>query len=300
MNWDDLRFLLAVHRDKTLTAAARSLGVNHATVSRRLQSVERAVGSRLFDKTTEGYRPTAACGPLLEVAERMERELLSLDRAVVGQDARLAGPLSVTTVDIVAMQLATPLAQFCRAYPEISLELSVDYQTLSLSRREADVALRLTNTPDETLVGRKACRVEFALYGAKKMLAGQRTPGDLNALPWVGWHESAGARLTERWMRRFAPEAPISCRVDSAPVMREMVRAGAGVGFLPCFEGDALEGLERLREPEDDFGMDLWMLTHVDLRRSARVKAFIDFMCEAVRALVPRYAGELQRPDNSV
>ena len=292
MQWDDLRLLLAIDRSGTLSAAGRELGVNHSTVSRRLAALEEELGCRLFDRQDRVYVATVAGEDMLSVANRIEDELQALDRRVLGRDDRLSGTLRVTTLDFLAMRFVEAFRDFSVRYPNVDLELSADNQPRSLSKREADVALRFTvGSPPEHLVGRRLCRVEFALYGARS-LVGDGTDVDLEALPWMGWDDRAGARLTERWMKTHVPRARVAARVDSTLLFMESIRVGMGIAFLPCFEGERMREVVRLRPLEPDFGMDFWALTHPDLRSSARVRAFMDHMTAVIKPLQAEYAGE--------
>lgn len=292
MNWDDLRFLLALSRAGSLSQAAIELSVNHSTVSRRIHSLEEQVGTRLFDKTSDGYAVTTAGEELQRVAERIENELHGLDRAVLGQDERLSGSLRFTTVDVAAAIHAPDITSFTRRYPQIDLEAVVDNSLRSLTRREADVALRMSNEPPETLIGRRVARAEFALYGARSLVERMGRDRDLGDYPWLAWDASMGAKLTERWMQRHVPNARICCRLDSAMFFLAAVEAGMGVAFLLCHAGDSRPSLERLRPVEPGFGMDMWLLTHPDLRHTARVRAFMNHMAGAVAAHGDRYAGK--------
>ncbi len=289
MNWDDLRFFLAVARQRTLLQAGKQLGVNHSTVSRRIHALQEDTGSRLFDRNPDGWVLTAAGEELLAIATRVESEFAAVDRTVLGQDARLSGPLRVTTIDMLAIYHADVFGSFADRYPDVELELSVDNTPRSLTKREADVALRMTNAPPEYLVGRKILRHEFAVYGARE-LVNTMDGEDLESIPWLAWDERVGARLTREWMQKNVPGARIACRVDTSTVMFACVAAGIGITFLPCAYGDTHPELRRIREPEDGFGMDLWLLTHPDLRATARVRAFMGHVVERMVPLPSEFS----------
>jgi DNA-binding transcriptional LysR family regulator len=276
MNWDDLRFFLAAARSKTLSAAARRLGVNQTTVTRRLDALEGELGVRLFDRTPEGIVATQAGAEILRVAERVEDSVVTLERQALGLDARLTGGLRVTTLDMTAHYEARLFDAFARRYPGIELELTVGNFPRNLTRRESDVAIRWTDAPPEHLVGHRVARAEYALYGASSLLDTLPARIALSDYPWLGWDQSSNARVTWAWMRENVPEANIVCRFDMALAMHAAIRAGMGVGFMPCAYGDADPGLRRLRPVEPGFGIDIWVLTHPDLRTSARVRAFLD------------------------
>ena len=291
MNWDDLRFILAIEREGTLTAAAAELGVNHSTVSRRLAALEDEVGCRLFDRQPTGYVATDAGSDVVGVAQRVEEAVHSLDRRVIGRDTRLHGPVRLTTFDGLAVRHINLFQAFQRRYPAIELEISVENAPVSLTRREADVALRLSNRPPEHLVGRKILRAEFALYGHRELVA--EHGDELAAYPWLAWDERLGARLTQEWMQQHVPDAQIAAVIDSSALMIRSVQLGFGIQFLICAEGDGHPDLVRLRPPEPGFGMDLWVLTHPDLRGTARVKAFMDHLYDGLREHADQYAGVL-------
>ncbi len=151
MTWDDLRFLLAVCREGTLTGAARTLNVNHSTVFRRVRSIENKLCVQLFERLPNGYAMTEAGETALKAGENIEREFLRLSHELAGKDSRLHGKLKITAPDALVIKLLVPyIASFCETYPEIKMELSIANNYLSLSRREADIAIRATNLPPET------------------------------------------------------------------------------------------------------------------------------------------------------
>ncbi len=229
-------------------------------------------------------------GIMMLQRERVEEAVHSLDRRVLGRDARLHGPLRLTTFDALAVRHVALFKGFQRRYPDIELEISVENAPVSLTRREADVALRLTNSPPEHLVGRKILRAEFALYAHRDLVAEH---GDnLGGYPWLAWDERLGARLTQEWMDANVPEARIAAVIDSSALMIRSVQRGFGIQFLICPEGDGRPELVRLRPPEPGFGMDLWVLTHPDLRGTARVKAFMDHLYDGLREHAEAYAGD--------
>jgi DNA-binding transcriptional LysR family regulator len=276
MNWDDLRFFLAAARSRTLSGAARRLGVNQTTVTRRLEALEAELGVRLFDRTPGGIIATQAGAEILRVAEQVEDNVAALERQALGLDARLTGELRVTTLDMTAFYEAGLFDGFARRHPGIELELSVGNFPRNLTRREADVAIRWTDAPPEHLVGHRVARAEYALYGANSLLETLPAEVGLADYPWLGWDMTSNARVTWAWMQQNIPEANIVCRFDMALAMHAAIKAGMGVGFMPCAYADGDPTLRRLRPVEPGFGIDIWVLTHPDLRGSARVRAFLD------------------------
>lgn len=285
MDWDNLRFALAVARNRSLTAAAAELGVTHSTVGRRLAALEAEAGVRVFDRHPEGYVATAAGEQLLAIASAMQEQVHQLDRSVLGHDARLRGPLCVATVDLRAVHQMDVFASFTERYPEVQLQITAGHVFHNLGRREADVALRATNRPQPTLVGRKLGRLEYALYGARALVERVGRDAPFDDYPWVLWSDRLDARLTEERKHAHAPRGRVACRVDNASVFHAAVTGGVGIGFMPFLDASREEGLVQLRPMEPDFGMDLWLLTHPDLRHAARVRAFMDHVVERFSAL---------------
>lgn len=281
--WDDLKTVLAIAEAASLSGAARRLGVSHATVFRRLGAIEERLGVKLFERDAKGYTPTAAGEDVADAAKRIETEVAGIERRVVGRDLLPSGSLRITTTDTLLEGLLTPiLGGFRSDYPDISLEITVSNAPLSLSRREADVAVRVTQAPPESLVGQRIGRIAQAVYGAAADFPTE-VPRDHAALRWVGPDETLWYPQLDSWMKREGHDARCGYRVDSLQGVRWAVCAGIGVAVLPCYVGDTDAHLVRLTEPIPEMGADLWLLTHPDLRRVVRVRAFTDYIGDAVR-----------------
>ena len=282
MNWDDLRFVLALHRTGTLSAAGEALDVSHTTVARRLKSIEETLGARLFDATPEGYLATAAGLEAAEGAARIEAEALSIEAQLVGRDAHLRGTLHVSTMDLLARRYAGAIAAFVADHPSIDLSLTVADARASLPRREADVLIRLTNSPPESLVGRRIERLEFAAYGHVDLVCEAGETAGFEDLPWVSWTEGAESDWLDQWLRANAPEARVAMRIDaSASTILDIVLSGVGVHFLPRFVAERHPELRRIGDVRPEFSTDVWLLTLPALRRNPRVRAFMDWISSA-------------------
>jgi DNA-binding transcriptional LysR family regulator len=279
VDWDDLRYVLAISRERTLSRAAESLGTSHTTVGRRLRALEEALGARLFDATPEGFVATAAGQDLAEVAERTESDVLALEARVLGQDVRLQGKLRVATMDMLFRRYQDAFASFLARYPSVELTVAASDREVSLLRREADVALRMTRTPPEHLVGRKVGRVEFAVYGSRQLVERVGAGAAYGAYPWLHWDERLEPRWLDDWLARHAPGAKVAVRVDmSSLLLREVIAAGVGIHFLACVEGDAEPRLQRIGPVVEEYARDVWLLTLPELRHTSRVRAFLDHM----------------------
>lgn len=279
-NWDDLRVFLAVARAGSLSGAARSLGVNHSTVFRRVAGLEETLGVRLFDRLPTGYALTPAGEETLGIVERIEADVTTLDRTVTGQDLRLSGTVRITAIDMLAFWLLPDhLRRFRETHPGIEVEIVVGNEALNLSRRETDIALRIGNTPPETLVGRKVGQLEFAIYGAPDYCAAH--PGaDLAQQDWIGF-DSAHAPLT-RQLEKLLPGMRPAVRSNSVACAVRLAKAGLGLALLPCAIAELKPDLIRVAELPESFGLDLWLLTHEDLRHTARIRAVLEFLTPAL------------------
>ena len=299
MDWSALPILLAISRSDSLSAAARSLGVNQTTVSRRLDALEEAMGCRLVERSTSRLSLTEAGEVAVLMSEQMETIAIDLKRQLLGGDARLSGTLVVTTTDTLALYEPLLFSSFSEKYPEVNLELKTGYHHSSIQRREADVALRWTNEPDETLFGRKMVRAHYALYGEKNLIKkiGRRAP--LQQFPWLAWSPDSGPRITERWMRANVPEARVVAFYDSAVAMHAAIASGAGIAYMPIAFGDAWDELIRISDIEESFGYDIWCLTHPDLASTARVRAFLSHAAEYFKSHQQRFSGKTKSPISS-
>ena len=219
------------------------------------------------------------------MAERMEADVAAFARKLAGQALSPAGELRVTTNDTLLVHLLTPLfARFFEQCPDVRLDLVLSNQALNLSKRDADVAIRATDDPPDTLVGRRVATISWALYGRRDQFPDPAAVKltDLQERRWVALGDNLGAVKAARFVReRVAPER-IAYKVNTVLGLTEAVEAGIGIGPLPCFIADGRPSLVRLALPNPDFSTGLWLLTHPDLRQSARVRAFLDFMAAEI------------------
>ena len=294
--WDDLRLVKAIADAQGLAGAAERLGVNHSTVFRRLGQIEDTLGVMLFERHRSGYAPTVAGEELVAVAGRVDEEIAGFARKLAGRDLTPAGELRVTTSDTLLIHLLTPMfARFRQHCPDVRLDLVVGNQSLNLSQRDADVAIRATDHPPETLVGRRAARIAWALYGDAQSFAepGALDPSLLQQRSWVGLGENLGSVRAARYLRDHVPAPRVAYRVNTVLGLAEAVEAGIGIGHLPCFVADTRPGLVRLAPPAPDLADDLWLLTHPDLRQSPRVRVFLDFIAAEIARHRRLIEGEL-------
>ena len=277
LSWDEFRLVKSIADARSLVGAAERLGVNQSTVYRRLAALEAAVGARLFDRSRAGYEPTAAGKDMIALAATMAESIIEFERRVAGRDVKPTGKLSVTVPVGVGLHFMPAIvAQFQALNPGVVVELILSNEALDLSRRDADIAIRLTNDPPETLVGRRICTARFCLY-RRRDAAEEAGATAAESIGFIGYADSFGPESGRRWMEANVGPGRIAARANSAHCMLELALEGIGAALLPCFLGDRNPNLIRVGYllPELDAG--LWTLTHADLRRAARVRAFMDF-----------------------
>lgn len=284
--WDDFRLVKAIADAKGLPSAAQQLGINHSTVFRRLRQIEAALGTPLFERHRVGYVPTAAGEEMVSLAGRLEEDITAFTRKVSGREPSPAGELRVTTNDSLLVHLLTPLfALFLVQCPDMRLDVVLSNQPLNLSKRDADVAIRATDNPPETLVGRRAARIAWALYGRAADFPVPGAAADPDALhrrSWISLGEDMAAMKVVRRVRENVPPERIAYRTNSVLGLGEAVEAGIGIAYLPCLIADVRPALVRLAPPDPELSADLWLLTHPDLRHAPRVRVFLDFMAAEI------------------
>lgn len=287
MNWDDLRLFLAVARSGSISGGAKRLDLQHSTVSRRMRKLEENLGARLFEKKRSGFELTVAGENLRTSASRMEAEALGIDGALSGKDVCLVGSLRVTAIDNMATTVLMPMfASFSRRYPQVTLHIMVSNSDASLSQRDADIAIRLTNAPTDTLIGKRVATVASTIYGEVDYLKELRASG--GEPRWLGVECCS---FHKAWTKQACSDEPHNFFVDDTLLTQAAIREGMGVSILPCFMGDADRALARYRDPDPEWNLGLWLLLHPDLKRTARVLAFRDHMVDAIEAQSDLFAG---------
>ena len=286
-DWDDIRYFLALARTGSTTGAAKLLAVNHSTVSRRISQLEERIGSRLFDRLASGAVPTAAGAALIAVAEQVERKATEFSRGASAEDARLAGRLVVAAPPLLANHVLMPMvAEFAMRHPDIELELVASDQLASLTRHEADIAIRATAAPQDTLMGHRLIANENGLYCSQVYLD-RRGLEPLEAsrrddLDWIWTDQSKGA---PPWAQRYFPVGRVLAKVDGKSTGLAAARAGMGVVELPVMVGRTISDLVRLPGLQAPSDKDVWVLYHRDFRRTTRVRAFVAEMRNQFRTL---------------
>lgn len=279
--WDDLRTVLAVVREGSLSAAARALGVEHSTVFRRIEDIERRLGARLFERDRGAWLPNAHAEALAEAGREIEAAVLDAERRVLGADARLVGVARIATSELLgSFLLPCLLGEFLDAHPQIELEVQVGDHAVDLARREADLAVRAAPQPPDHLVARRLATIRYAVYMQRQRYEALGAPTDLAALPWLGFDARLAHLAVARWFAAHVPQAAPRLRFDSLMTLLRAAAAGAGAAVLPTFAAAQAPCLVRISEPIPDLEMPIWLLTHPDVRGNARVRALAAHLVE--------------------
>lgn len=293
IDWDDLHTFLAVNRHGNLSAAARALRVTQTTMGRRLEGLHARAGTKLLERTPSGFLLTSAGERILANVERMEAEALAVERAITGQDERLDGEVRITSVEAFAAKLIVPsLSRLAERYPGISVEIDVDTRSLSLSRREADIAVRLAAFEQHEAVVRKAGEMAFAIYASEDYLTKSGHPDFSDGAAGhrvVTLQETLLQTPEGKWFGRCVDKAHAALRTNSREGQLASVRSGLGIGCLPRYLADGEPGIVRLSAPTPEPRREIWIGVHQDTRWMPRIRAVLDHLAETLS----RSAGRL-------
>lgn len=294
INWDDIRYCLAVITEGSVTAAAKKLEVNHATVSRRISGLEAVLGAPLFDRSTSGWLITPVGEAVINSAEQINEHVLGIQRTVQVDRQELSGKLRVTALDVCIQRILMPgLKAFSVRYPDINIELIASENTFNLAGHEADIAFRTTNEPPPNVLGTKIAKFAYAIYGSKELyqryLQGEQ---GISGITWMG-----DGHTVPPWMQKTFSGMQVRYRVNSLSIAYDLVAQGFGFALLPCGLGDSDPTLRRIDSDYIEPGMDFWLLSHIDLRTTARIRIFRDFMLDAIQPYIPLIEGKMSSED---
>lgn len=291
IDWSDLRIFLAIHRGRSIRAAAKSLELSHSTVSRRLVSMEKDLGAKLFGRTADGLVANLVAETILTHAERVETEILSLEREVQGRDIRLAGPVRITVVPPVSQYLIMPhLAEFAAQYPDIEIQVISTYALADMSRQHADIAIRFQEEPDENLFGRRWHQFADCTYATQEYIDTHTFTGANPTACWLGWTEGESQPA---WVKESVfPNCAVRHIVADPMAQIAAVKAGMGMSVLGCFLADREPDLVRVPGVEIGKGRQAWVLTHPDLKTTERVRVCVRFLFDAVAKHKDLIAGQ--------
>ncbi|MGB5724166.1 MAG: LysR family transcriptional regulator [Parasphingorhabdus sp.] len=296
LDWNDLRYFLAVARSGSTLAAAKHLRVSQSTISRRVTALEDEIGVKLFIRKASGYSLTPRGKSVLPAAESVEAAALSFSDSIAAEARRIAGTVRLTTVESAANAWIIPTLGLLRArYPDLRVEIMTSDRNLDLLRGEADVALRFGEKPtEETLIVRHLIDMQETFYAHQNLVAELGMPDDLAEIaryPLIMPMERDGT--INRWLIENFSDAEIAHRANTLSSIIASVRSGVGASILPCLMGDDTRGLVRLLPPIAELTTPGWMVTTDDARRQPHIRALIDFVVEQIQLSVARSPAHL-------
>ena len=277
MDWRDLQTFLVTAEAGSTQAASADLGLDQSTISRRIASFEKRLGHRLFERLPTGLILTPAGEQMLDTARKVETDVHSLERRLVGGGEELEGEVRLTVPPyMLSGFLGEILAEYHEVHPEVHLDIDISMTEANLTKREADIAVRGSNTPPDHLIGRRAGTYHMTLYARKDLV--DQAPD----LPWIGWGEPGEL---EAWARER--DLPVHSRVWKTESMEgqvALVRRGLGMAILPCPLADPQPDLARIIPDQTWPSRDVWVLTHKDLLTSPRIRSLFNFLADGLRA----------------
>jgi DNA-binding transcriptional LysR family regulator len=288
MDWDDLKFVLAIIRHGSLNAAARALETTQPTVSRRLDALERRIGAKLFERAVSGLSPTPLCGALLESLQQMEAGAQAVERRVAARDTGLQGRITVTSLAWFGDDVLAPLlARFSARHTMVTIDLINDPRRFNLARREADIALRIGSFDEKDLVERKVAEVSYGLYASVGYLDRHGRPdfakGCVGHLV-TSLVESPVKVVHIEWLKAIGPRAHAVIRTNGIQSHIATAEAGEAMAVLPRVLADRRSGLLRLEPPLPEPSEAVKLGVHADMRRSPRIRALIDYLVLELKA----------------
>jgi DNA-binding transcriptional LysR family regulator len=284
--WDDLRTVMLLVRHGSLAVAADALGINYTTVARRIRRAEAALNQPLFERLPEGYRPTDAAHLIAEHAGQMEDAEHGLMRRLQGAGMAISGPLTITAPQLLIANFLSPMVDgFMTAYPDVDLRILATNQLLDLARREADLAIRISHNPGDTLKGRRLTRQDNASFAspdwARRLAADPETTVD-----WIVYDAYPNV---PRGVLHSYPNHRVRLRLDDMVAMIGAARAGLGVVRTPMFLGRATQGLQQVPVLPPQPYADIWVVGHPDVWPSVKVRAFVDMLAASFKRHQDRF-----------
>jgi DNA-binding transcriptional LysR family regulator len=279
-SWTEIETILSIARTGSLSAAARVLGLEHSTVHRRISAAESRVGFRFFERTRTGYIPRARLQALIDAAVLMEETKLAAEERLLGRHSPLSGEVRLSTSEVLGSYLLPrTLEKFLDVHPEITVEVGVTNRQVDLTRREADLALRVTEQPPEHLIARQIGAVAYAVYGARGRFetVQRRSPAQL---PWLGFADELADIAQARWLRDHPPQHEPRTRWGSLIALVHATRRALGVSALPCLAAAQYPDLIQIGPVLGE--APLYILTHPKARENARARALREFLREEI------------------
>ncbi len=287
--WNDYQVILAVARHGSLSKASQALGTSHPTLFRRVRDIEASLGTALFERSRQGYRPTSAAAGLLQLAEEFDRRLRDMER-----DAEMAaaGRLTLATTEVLVPRVMPLLLARCRReLPQLAFNLVTGESLANVRQREADIALRSGGEPDGELIGRVICNIEVAIYAPVDWP--KVAEDKLHLHSWITVDETLGHLASSQWLEAQGLARHAVVRCSSTLAVCRLIEEGLGIGILPCHLGDANPRLRRVSSLLTDFRSQLWLLTPRQLRGVPKVSAAVECLTAGLREMKDLFEGRL-------
>ncbi len=279
MNWDDYRYFLAVARNRTLKAAGKQLKVDQATVGRRIAVLQENLQAQLLEKRSDGYFLTVAGERIIASTENIEKMMFEMERAILGKNEKIEGVVKIALPGALANQwLIGSLRPLLREHRQLELQFLTGSEVLNLSRREADLAIRLVRPEQKDLKTKKIGVLRLGLYGSKDF--DEKSFSDFSSMPFVGLFDSATSALERSFLKTLKFEPQYCMRSAAWSSVSAAVQAGLGIGILPTFMAEKNKSLRQLQE--DRIEAPLWLVVHPEVAESARVRVTIDYFSKVL------------------
>ena len=298
IEWSAIRDMVAVAETGSLSGAARRLGSSQPTIGRRIEQLESELNTLLFKRSSRGLVPTPVGEKVLEYALNMAEDARAIERIASGADQSLDGVVRITMTDQMGTNwLPSKLTEFHQRFPGLRLEVVVENRTLDLFKREADIAVRFARPQQLDLVVRKSAQFHYGLYASKNYLDSYGRPESMRELAghhFVSYDETIFNLPALKKLEKLFGEKNILQRYTSNSGVVSAVQQGNGIGAIGCFFADTRDNLERIMPDTFDYSFDAWVVTHVDLFKSARIKTVFNFLVEKITEDSERFAGRTQ------
>lgn len=282
VNWDDYYYFLRVARLGSLNAASKALKVNHTTVLRRINALEKNLGVRLFERFKSGYELTANGQQIFDHLEHIEGDFLSVERKVAGKDVKYEGTIKLSTTDTLGQHWLPPhIRKFNGLYPDILLDIDVRNSHTDLTKREADIVIAAVNRHPEYMIGKMLGPIQIRLYASHEYVEQHglpQTTRDLADHSILLLNEQIGKIGFNEWLKKAVPRSAINLKCNMLTSLHRYVLQGLGIAPLPTYIGDRDNRLVIVHEVPEKYYGDIWMLTHPDLKNTGRIRAFMQFM----------------------
>ncbi len=276
-SWDDLRLMKAIAEAGNVLGGAQAIGIDNSTAFRRLARLESALGAKLFERHRKGYELTQEGSEIFALTDRVQQDIEATSIRVSASDKDVVGHIRVATNDSLLFHLLGDIfASFQTKFPGVAIEVLTGNSSLNLSQRDCDVAIRATTNPPENLVGRRLGPIAWAAYESN------RSQDDDEPRRWISYGGELSDLKAAHYVNGRVGASHVVFKTSSTDGALAAVNSGIGAGLLPCYLGDASPRIVRLGPPIEELSSSLWILTHPDLRRSRKIRSFMDFCSEAL------------------